>query len=157
MKWQINKKAVYQILKAATDWNNLAHLEPNNLNSETAPHQDPREVVSFRATKALEAINLSLPLDEKRKLLKQKAQDIVFVIKSIIGQNGERVGTLRKYVADDDIWVLSSMDQLLDLSHPTFNSKKGDVFFAPEIGKFQGFSYLNNFRRKHLLKPVLQE
>jgi hypothetical protein len=165
MRWQLSFPAIVDIMRKASDWKNLEFLLPENLNTNTeisAPLGDPREEVSYRAQRflvglgkldAVEDGNTRLP----REILREHARNVVLVIQRLIGEDGERLGLLRKWTRDDKIWVLTSFENVLDLSHPSFRTTKGQIYYAPEVGNFQGHSFLNDFRRKNLVKPILAE
>lgn len=161
MRWQLSHAAVVDIMKAATDWNNLAFLEPSR---ETREHWgaivDPREEVSFRANRfllGLGKISGAKLSKEEKESLRNLAQDALLVIRRIIGESGERLALLRSWTRDDRIWVLTSFDNVLDTSHPSFRTTKGQIYYAPEIGKFQGHSPLKQFRRQNLMTPILAD
>ncbi len=166
MRWQLSHGAVIDIMKAASDWKNLKFLEPQGPldDSNTASHHmvDPREEVSYRATRFLNGLGDIQPGQKKltkkqRAELRDLAQEAILVIRRIVGENGERLGLLRSWTSDEKIWVLTSFDHVLDFSHPAFRTAKGQLYYAPEIGKFQGHSKLKQFRRKNLMQPILRD
>jgi hypothetical protein len=93
-------------------------------------------------------------------LIQQKqaeAEDLAFVFKEVIGNQGQHVAKILSIVDINDIWVITKISRMLELSHPTFRTQKGNDYWAPEIGHYQGESYLKTVRKKLLIEPLLQE
>ena len=165
MRWQLSNGAVVDIMKAASDWSNLRFLETRRDDHEySGALVDPREEVSFRANRFLNGLGALSKGDGSGKLTKREreslrdlAEDAILVIRRLIGEKGERLALLRSWTSDNKIWVLTSFDHVLDLSHPAFRTTKGQLYYAPEIGKFQGHSYLKQFRRRNLMQPILSD
>ncbi len=163
MRWQLSSGAVVDIMKAASDWNNLRFLETRRDDHEySGVLVDPREEVSFRANRFLNGLGALSKGDGTGRLTKRDheslrdlAEDAILVIRRLIGEKGERLALLRSWTSDNKIWVLTSFYQVLDLSHPAFRTTKGQLYYAPEIGKFQGHSLLKQFRRRNLMQPIL--
>ncbi|CAE77910.1 hypothetical protein AB1A81_01165 [Bdellovibrio bacteriovorus] len=157
MRWQISKKALRDILSAASNVNNLDYLLP----SGGAFHQrnegstnDPRDDVSRRAQKLLRALDKEVTTFGKLYTLEAQAKDLLSVLEDLTGRKGETVAQLRKFTRDENIWLTTNIANMLELSHPTFRQQKNGEFWAREIGKYQGHSYLDRFRRTKLLQPV---
>ncbi|WP_413612659.1 hypothetical protein [Bdellovibrio sp. HCB-110] len=159
MRWQISKKALRDILRAASSMSNLDYLLPGG-GTFHRDHQtsvnDPRDDVSFKAQKLLRALDQEVIINNKRYTLEQQTKDLLSVLDGLIGNKAEHIAQLRRFVRNEDIWLVTSISNMLELSHPTFRHQKQNVFWAPEIGKYQGHSFLDRFRRENLLEPVIR-
>ncbi|WP_374029645.1 hypothetical protein [Bdellovibrio bacteriovorus] len=160
MRWQISKKALRDILSAASNSNNLDYLLPGG-GTFHREHEhgfdDPRDEVSRRASKLLSALDRPVAINGRVYSLEAQAGDILYVFDRLIGRKAALIGALRRFTKDDNIWVTTNITNMLELSHPTFRHQKESEFWAPEIGKYQGHSFLDRFRRENLLEPVLQQ
>ncbi|WP_373999024.1 hypothetical protein [Bdellovibrio bacteriovorus] len=159
MRWQISKDALYDILKAASDINNLEYLLPGGGRFHDRYENtvsDARSQVKDRAYKLSYGIKRGITPYGKPYSLSDQAKDLIFVLDHLVGRKAEHIGQLRRLTKDEKIWVTTNISNMLELSHPTFRHQKQSEFWAPEIGKYQGHSYLDRFRRTVLLQPVFQ-
>lgn len=158
MRWQFSAQAVRDILAAASNSNNLNYLLPGG--SVYGPRNevpnDPREEISFKAGKLLQALNRPLIINRRTYALDDQARDLVDVLEGLVGPKARYIGNLRRFTRDENIWLTTNITNLLELSHPTFRHQKQSEFWAPEVGKYQGHSFMDRFRRNNLLEPVIQ-
>lgn len=166
MRWQISHKALVDIMRAASDWRNLDFLDPKHDPQQSAVGErmgngdiDPREAVSTRAARFLNGHDservLRMSPNLRKEVSQEMGRDVIFVIKTLIGEQGERLPLLRRWTKDENLWVLTSVSNMLDLSHTAFRVNQDSVYYAPEIGKFQGHSPMKQFYRNNLMSPVL--
>jgi hypothetical protein len=154
MHWQLGSRAVMQLMKAATQEQNWEHAKRignfvgNSFTTASSLMNEAREV--------LKPINAKLPLKQKKTLFKAKTKLMLSVLKSFIGLRAQNINQLRKHIKNEDLWVITSISPILDNSHPAFRSEKGEIFYAPEIGKFQGHSPIENFYRRQLPRPIIE-
>ncbi|WP_374001049.1 hypothetical protein [Bdellovibrio bacteriovorus] len=154
MRWQISKAALRDILTAATNINNLDYLVPGARYGDDSVGSDPRESISQKAQKLLKAMDREVTTFGKLYTLEAQAKDLLSLFEDLTGKKGEMVSYLRKFTRDENIWLTTNIANMLELSHPTFRKQKNGEFWAREIGKYQGHSYLDRFRRANLLQPV---
>lgn len=154
MRWQLNSKAVIDLLKAMSNVENLKHM-PMPPQPQTHRHQphDNHNVMARRAQKILTVLQGKSPTNQKQ--LVKTSKEIVGLIEDFIGSKGKHAALIRKHVSNDDIWVITSIEEMLDLTNPTFRLRND--YWAPEIGRFQGHSDLDIFRRTQLQNPILLE
>lgn len=152
MRWQLNAKAVVMLMQAIAKTENLQHI---TLTPQSQKHSqiNNRELMARRAQSIVNILQNS-SVQTKQQLFKA-AKEIVNLIEGFIGPKGQHVALVRKHVKTDDIWIITSIEEMLDLTHPTFRLRND--FWAPEVGKFQGHSDLDVFRRTQLLSPIIKD
>ncbi|XGC79675.1 hypothetical protein ACES2L_10080 [Bdellovibrio bacteriovorus] len=136
MRWQLSKKAVRSILE------NIGG--PSNIRELTIIQ------TARRLLRAWEGKISDYTLDHQ-------AKDLVHILDRLIGKRGKHISELRYLAQEEDIWVITSISNMLALSHPTFRDQQRNIYWAPEVGKFQGHNYMARFRRHNLLDPILTE
>ncbi|UOF01673.1 hypothetical protein [Bdellovibrio reynosensis] len=136
MRWQLSKAALKSILENVSS--------PSNI----------RELTILRSARRLLRAWDGKVSDYD---LNHQAKDLVHILDRIIGIRAKHISQLRHFVRDDDIWMITSISNMLALSHPTFRDQQRNIFWAPEVGKFQGHSFMTRFRRHNLLDPILTE
>lgn len=131
-----------------------------NDNSNVSSAGDSKGVKNNRGCNSRTACDQAGSDQSMDSLIQQKqaeAEDLAFVFKEVIGSQGQHVAKILSIVDINDIWVITKISRMLELSHPTFRTQKGDDYWAPEIGHYQGESYLKTVRKKLLIEPLLQE
>lgn len=151
MRWQLNQKAVLQVLEAMTKKENLDHLIRTQGTSLKQPENDSRNYIAWSASKLKSKFNNF----KDQKEMKKWAKEFVEIFNLFIGQEATYVGQIRKYVQDNDLWVVTTIEDLLADSHPTFRLR--NHFWADEIGQFQGQSELSVIRRTKLMSPIIMK
>ncbi|XGC79676.1 hypothetical protein ACES2L_10085 [Bdellovibrio bacteriovorus] len=151
MRWQLSKAALRSLLENVSSPSNIRYLSITRGYDRFIRPNDPIDDVSKGARKILRAWNKKT----SDYSLDQQAKDIVAVLDRLIGKRAKHISHVRDFVRDQDIWMITSISNMLELSHPTFRHQKEGVYWAPEIGKFQGHSYMERFRRHNLLDPVI--
>lgn len=151
MHWQLSSRALRSILRAASKHENLNYLE----SSSADRNDDPSESTYAISSKAREILHAFDGHGRPGYQPEEQARDLVNVLDRLIGRRGRFVGRLRGFVQEQDIWLVTSIENMLNLTNPTFvAADERGLFWAPEIGKYQGPSYLDRFRRNTLLAPV---
>lgn len=151
MRWQLSSKAVIMLLKAITNKQNLSHIP--SMGRSKNQHMDQQDILVMRANKILAVLEKPDQKQITKKQLQGAAKATVEVIEAFVGSKGQNVAQIRKYVADKDLWIVTSIENMLDLTNPTFRPRQD--YWAPEIGQFQGHSDLDIFRRTRLQAPIL--
>lgn len=136
MRWQLSKAALRSILESVSSPSSLRELS-----------------VSHDARRLLRAWDGKIT----DYSLNQQAKDLVHLLDRVIGKRAKHISQLRQFVRNDDLWMITSISNMLALSHPTFRDQQRNIYWAPEVGKFQGHNYMTRFRRHNLLDPVLTE
>lgn len=148
MRWQLSEKAIKDLLTALSDEKNLEHLR-NAFDHDKGPQLDAAQILAGKAAKALKRLERG----GSKKKLKEFSENLVDIISEFVGATGEHVALIRRFVKDDDIWMVTRIEELLKQTNPSFNLRHD--YWAPEVGKFQGHSDLNVFRRTKLQRPIL--
>lgn len=158
MKWQLSKAAIRDILLAATDRHKMAYLMPggSQYSDGQLSANDPREDIAFRAVKLLSALDRPTMDGPRPYTVEAQAKDLVHVIDALMGYKSSYVGEIRKFTSANNIWMTTSIANMLDISHPTFRDVKRNAYWGPEVGRFQGHSFLERFRRTRHATPLFQ-
>jgi len=153
MRWQLSSRALRDILEAASEPGNLSYLSSSGDDEDHV--SGSAEKVSSMAARLLNAFNGK---SRPSYTPEEQAQDLIYVFDRLIGKRGRHMGRLRGFVKDEDIWMITGIINMLDLTNPTFAQQADKaLFWAPEVGKYQGHSFLERFRRSTLLNPIFIE
>jgi len=152
MHWQISFRALRSILAAASDPANLGYLDSSGDEEGEEKHQGKAYEASVMAGRILQAFNgrgrAGYTTDEQ-------ARDLISLLDRLAGRRGRFLGHLRRFVRDEDIWLITDIANMLDLTNPTFAQGYRGRYWAPEVGQYQGPTPVERFRRNALWEPSL--
>lgn len=97
---------------------------------------------------------MNLSFSEKKKILRAKLDSLTRALWTLQANNAHYLGFIKKYVSQENLWVITRLMNILEVSIP-LTTNKGIDYFAPEIGKFQGFTSREKFLQKHNVQPYL--
>lgn len=149
MRWQLNQNAILKILDIMSDPHQLKHLIRSEGTSLKEPTRDQRQYISLTAQKLITNFNQF----KDSESIKNWIRDYIEIFNMFIGMEASYVSEIRKHVSENDIWIVTTLEDLLADTHPTMRFR--NHYWAPEVGRFQGHSELNHIRRTRLIKPIL--
>ena len=129
MKWEIETKGIYQFLDNVKKDRDFCKR---------------RCLIYFSRLKKLSKFK-SNSTKKKKQNLKARLNTIKKIFKISLGHKYKNIGLLRKYIDEENLWLVSRIGSVIEL---TVGLAKGPFVdsYAEKVGKHQGFSFLEDWK-----------
>ncbi len=157
MTWQISNLGLNRLIEQLK----LSSVQEELANNQSIKWYQYRGVHNRSYMRNLNALlrKVEAPIpavysrEARRQALKNRVGATMDLLRFVVGSDGHQLGWLRRWISEDDFWLTTEISAPFDSSIPV---ALGDTaLWAPEVGKYQGASYLSRLRRSFRFLPGL--